>query len=80
MSEISLIPYTVGLVTTTIAAVEEAALIQRSIPQHKRRGFWEAYQPFRQRLDNQAVEIDVDLIFNQVHEQTASQTVQCWDQ
>ena len=75
MSEIS---YTVERATTTIAAVEEAALIPRSIPQHKLHGFWEAYQPFRQRLDEQAVEIDVDLIFAKVHEQTAGQTAQCW--
>ena len=70
MSEISSLSYTTDPALATTSAVEHATLMQRSCPQTMLGGFWEAYLPFRQRLDEQALEIDVDLIFDQVRVQT----------
>ena len=38
--------------------------------QANRIGFWDAYLPFRQQLEAQKLEIDVDQIFADVREQT----------
>lgn len=38
--------------------------------QSKNLGFWDAFLPFRQQLDEEAIDIDVESIFSQVRDQT----------
>ena len=44
--------------------------------QNKQIGFWEAFAPFRQQMDEQAVDIDVESIFGQVRDQTSGRAAE----
>lgn len=44
--------------------------------QNKKVGFWDAFSPFRQQMDEQAVDIDVESIFDQVRDQTAGRAAE----
>ncbi len=53
--------------------LETAPSIQHKC-QQERCGFWEAYLPFRQQIDQQVFDVDdIDAIFAQVREQAAGQ-------
>lgn len=44
--------------------------------QNKRIGFWDAFAPFRQQMDEQATDIDVESIFGQIRDQTAGRAAE----
>ncbi len=44
--------------------------------QNKRIGFWDAFVPFRQQMDEQATDIDVESIFGQIRDQTTGRAAE----